>query len=84
MIDERALQIAFCHHPAPFDPQELEDVGVPKLCGRGFGQSAVPARRGARGLETDCTRNRQTSGNSQGPVQIRQTSGEFPLSDRPL
>jgi hypothetical protein len=27
---------------APFDPQELEHVGVPKLCGRGFGQSPVP------------------------------------------
>jgi len=40
MIDERAFQIAFGHHPAPFDPQELKDVGVPKLCGRGFGQGA--------------------------------------------
>ena len=29
MIDERALQIAFCHRPAAFDSQELEDVGVP-------------------------------------------------------
>jgi hypothetical protein len=44
MIDERALQIAFGHYPASFDPQELEDVGVPKLCGRRFGQSARPSK----------------------------------------
>jgi len=44
MIDERALQIAFGHYPASFDPQELENVGVPKLCGRRFGQSALTCK----------------------------------------